>query len=73
MTAVVCSVSMAMAVVVAVYVRVIAQFPRQQGFHRPVSLPGDTAVELNACLGQGILGPAADAASDHAIHLFKAV
>ena len=64
---------MALAVVVvgADGVGVVAQPAGQQGLHLGVGAAGGAGVELDAGLGQGVPGPAADAAADQGVHLMR--
>ena len=57
-----------MVMVIAVDVGVVAQISAEQCAHRGVSVPADTAVELDARLGQCCLCTAADASADQSVH-----
>ena len=57
-----------MVVMIAFCVRVIGKGSGNAGSHRIVCIPADTAEQLDACLGKGRLGTAADAAADEGIH-----
>ena len=54
--------------VVTVNIGVIAQISAEQCAHRRVSVPADTAVELDARFGQSCLCTAADASADQSVH-----
>ena len=57
-----------MVMVIAVDVGVVAQISAEQCAHRRISVPADTAVELDARLGQCCLRTAADASADQSVH-----
>ena len=57
-----------MVVVVAVNIGIVAQTSAEQCVHRYVSVPADTAVELDTRFGQRCLRSAADAAADQSVH-----
>ena len=57
-----------MAMVVTVNIGVVAQTSAEQSVHRCVSVPADTAVELDARFGQSCLRTAADASANQSVH-----
>ena len=57
-----------MVMVVTVNIGIVAQASAEQCVHRRVSVPADTAVELDARFGECCLRTAADAAADQSIH-----
>ena len=63
-TAGVTSFAVRMVMVVTVNIGIVAQISAEQCAHRCVSVPADTAVELDARLGQCCLRTAADASAD---------
>ena len=67
-TAGVTSFAVRMVMVVTVNIGIIAQISAEQCVHRCVSVPADTAVELDTRLGQGCLRTAADASADQSVH-----
>ena len=54
--------------VVAVNIGIVAQISAEQCVHRCVSVPADTAVELDARFGQSCLRTAADASANQSVH-----
>ena len=67
-TAGVTSFAVRMVMVVTVNIGIIAQISAEQCAHRRVSVPADTAVELDARLGQCCLRTAADASADQSVY-----
>ena len=67
-TAGVTSFAMRMVMVVTVNIGVVAQTSAEQSLHRCVSVPADTAVELDARLGQSCLRTAANASANQSVH-----
>ena len=57
-----------MVMVVTVNIGIIVQTSAEQCAHRRVSVPADTAVELDACFGQSCLRTAADASADQSVY-----
>ena len=57
-----------MVMVVTVNIGIVAQISAEQCAHRRISVPADTAVELDARFGECCLRTAADAAADQSIH-----
>ena len=57
-----------MVMVVTVNIGIVAQFSAEQCTHRCVSVPADTAVELDARFGQSRLRTAADASANQSVH-----
>ena len=57
-----------MVMVVTVNIGIVAQISAEQCAHRRVSVPADTAVELDARLGQSCLRTAADASANQSVH-----
>ena len=57
-----------MVMVVTVNIGIVAQTSVEQCAHRRVSVPADTAVELDARLGQCCLRTAADASADQSVY-----
>ena len=57
-----------MAMVVTVNIGIVAQISAEQCAHRCVSVPADTAVELDARFGQSCLRTAADASANQSVH-----
>ena len=57
-----------MVMVVTVNIGIVAQASAEQCVHRRVSLPTDTAVELDARFGQSRLRTAADASANQSVH-----
>ena len=57
-----------MVTVVTVNIGVVAQTSAEQSVHRCVSVPADTAVELDARFGQSCLRTAADASANQSVH-----
>ena len=54
--------------VIAVNIGIMAQISAEQCVHRRVSVPTDTAVELDARFGECCLRTAADASADQSVH-----
>ena len=54
--------------VVTVNIGIVAQISVEQCAHRRISVPADTAVELDACFGQCCLRTAADASANQSVH-----
>ena len=54
--------------VVTVNIGIVAQISAEQCAHRCISFPADTAVELDARLGQSCLRTAADASANQSVH-----
>jgi len=54
--------------VVTVNIGIVAQISAEQCVHRCVSVPADTAVELDARFGQSCLRTAADASANQSVH-----
>ena len=67
-TAGVTSFAVRMVMVVTVNIGIVAQISAKQCAHRCVSVPADTAVELDARLGQCCLRTAADASADQSVY-----
>lgn len=67
-TAGVTSLAVLMVMVVTVNIGIVAQISAEQCAHRCVSVPADTAVELDTRLGQGCLRTAADASANQSVH-----
>ena len=57
-----------MVMVVTANIGIVAQASAEQCVHRRVSLPADTAVELDARFGKCCLRTAADASADQSVH-----
>ena len=57
-----------MVMVITMNIGVIAQISAEQCAHCCVSVPTDTAVELDARFGQSCLGTAADAPANQSVH-----
>ena len=57
-----------MVMVITMNIGVIAQISAEQCAHRCISVPADTAVELDARFGQSCLGTAADAPANQSVH-----
>ena len=62
------SLAVLMVMVVTVNIGIVAQTSAEQCVHRCVSVPADTAVELDARFGQCCLRTAADASADQSVH-----
>ena len=60
--------AMSMVMVVTVNIGIVAQISAEQCAHRRVSVPADSAVELDARLGQCCLRTAADASTDQSVY-----
>ena len=60
--------AMRMVMVVTVNIGVVAQTSVEQRAHRRVSVPADTAVELDARFGECCLRTAADASANQSVH-----
>ena len=67
-TAGVTSFAVLMVMVVTVNIGIVAQTSAEQCVHRCVSVPADTAVELDARFGQSCLRTAADASANQSVH-----
>ena len=67
-TAGVTSLAVFMVMVVTVNIGIVAQTSVEQCAHRRVSVPADTAVELDARFGQCCLRTAADATANQSVH-----
>ena len=67
-TAGVTSFAVRMVMAVTVNIGIVAQISAEQCAHRCVSVPADTAVELDARLGQCCLRTAADASADQSVY-----
>lgn len=67
-TAGVTSLAVLMVMVVTVNIGIVAQTSVEQCAHRRISVPADTAVELDARFGQCCLRTAADAPADQSVH-----
>ena len=67
-TAGVASLSVRTVMVITVHIGVVAQISAKQCAHRRVSVPADTAVELDARFGQSCLRTAADASANQSVH-----
>ena len=67
-TAGVTSLAVRMVMVVTVNIWIIAQISAEQCVHRCISVPADTAVELDARFGECCLRTAADASANQSVH-----
>ena len=67
-TAGVTSLAVRMVMVVTVNIGIVVQTSAEQSLHRCVSVPADTAVELDARFGQSCLRTAADASANQSVH-----
>ena len=67
-TAGVTSFAVLVIMVVTVNIGIVAQISAEQCAHRRVSVPADTAVELDARFGQCCLRTAADASANQSVH-----
>ena len=67
-TAGVAFLAMLVIMVVTVNIGIVAQTSVEQCAHRRISIPTDTAVELDARLGQCCLRTAADASANQSVH-----
>ena len=67
-TAGVTSLAVLMIMVVTVNIGIVAQISVEQCAHRSISVPADTAVELDARFGQSCLRTAANASADQSVH-----
>ncbi len=67
-TAGVTSLAVLMVMVVTVNIGIVAQISAEQCAHRCVSVPADTAIELDTRLGQSCLRTAADASADQSVY-----
>ena len=67
-TAGVASFAVRMVMVITVNIGVVAQTSAEQCAHRCVSVPADTAVELDARFGECCLRTAADASTNQSVH-----
>ena len=68
-TAGVASFAMLVVMVVTVNIGIVAQISAEQCVYRRISLPTDTAVELDPRFGQSCLRTAADASADQSLSL----
>ena len=57
-----------MAMVVTVNIGIVAQISAEQCVYRRISLPTDTAIELDPRFGQSCLRTAADASADQSVY-----
>ena len=57
-----------MVMVVTVNIGIVAQISAEQCVYRRISLPTDTAVELDTCFGECCLRTAADASANQSVH-----
>ena len=57
-----------MVMVVTVNIGIVAQTSVEECAHRRISIPTDTAVELDARFGQSRLRTAADASANQSVH-----
>ena len=60
--------AMLVVMVVTVNIGIVAQISAEQCVHRCVSVPADTAVELDARFGECCLRTAADASANQSVH-----
>ena len=67
-TAGVTSLAVRMVMVVTVNIGIVVQTSAEQSLHRCVSVPADTAVELDARLGECCLRTAADASANQSVY-----
>ena len=67
-TAGVTSLAVLMIMVVTVNIGIVAQISAEQCAHRRISVPADTAVELDARFGECCLRTAADASANQSVH-----
>ena len=67
-TAGVTSFAVLVVMVVTVNIRIVAQTSVEQCAHRCISVPADTAVELDTCFGECCLRTAADASADQSVY-----
>ena len=67
-TAGVTSLAVLVIMVVTVNIGIVVQTSAEQSLHRCVSVPADTAVELDARFGQSCLRTAADASANQSVH-----
>ena len=67
-TAGVTSLAVLMVMVVTVNIGIVAQISAEQCAHRCVSVPADTAVELDAHFGERCLRTAADTTANQSVH-----
>ena len=67
-TAGVTSLAVLVVMVVTVNVGIVAQISVEQCAHRSISVPADTAVELDTRFGQSCLRTAADASANQSVH-----
>ena len=59
---------LAVVMVITVNIGVVAQISAEQCAHRRISVPTDTAVELDARFGECCLRTAADASANQSVH-----
>ena len=67
-TAGVTSLAVLMIMAVTVNIGIVAQISVEQCAHRSISVPADTAVELDTRFGQSCLRTAADASADQRVY-----
>ena len=67
-TAGVTSLAVLVVMVVTVNIRIVAQTSVEQCAHRCISVPTDTAVELDTCFGECCLRTDADASANQSVH-----
>ena len=67
-TAGVTSFAVRMVMVVTMTIGIVVQISAEQCVYRRISLPTDTAVELDPRFGQSCLRTAADASADQSVH-----
>ena len=67
-TAGVTSLAVLVVMVVTVNIGIVAQISVEQCAHRRISVPADTAVELDARFGECCLRTAADASANQSVH-----
>ena len=67
-TAGVTSFAVLVVMVVTVNIGVVAQISVEQCAHRRISVPADTAVELDTCFGECCLCTVADASANQSVH-----
>ena len=60
--------AMLVVMVITVNIGVVAQTSAEQCVHRSVSVPADTAVELDTCFGECCLCTVADASANQSVH-----
>ena len=67
-TAGVAGLAVRMVMVVTVNIGIVAQISAEQCVYRRISLPTDTAIELDPRFGQSCLRTAADASANQSVH-----